>query len=251
MHGMVFALFQQSIILNSSVNTMEEINYSAAEDITLFTDEEQVKVNKINEEFSQSSSLKGLQYRFTLFNDNQCYQHKERKHGGKFKFRINLGYLDPKPVHRFQLAESWLIGTAILAIVSLLMVYLNWFRPGTINSSLGMTLTIAAVTLCLLSLLLTILKSGNRVYFYSQFGRASILELLNANPDKKSFNNFMQTLSQFIISAQASARLDRTEQLAQELKELRRLKDEMVISRQDYERAKKRIFRNKAFKSCH
>ncbi len=228
---------------------MEEIHYSTTEDITLFTDEEHVTVKKVNEEFTQQSSLKGLLFRFTLFNDIQCYQYIERKHGGKLKFRVNLSYLDPRPVHRFQLAESWIISAAIFAIISLLMIYLNWFREPPFSTSLGMTLTISALTLCLISLLLGVLKSEDRIYFYSQYGRASILELLNRNPDKQSLESFLNTLSQHIISAQTSARLDRTEQLVQELKELRRLKDEMVITEETYEKAKQRIFGNKAFKS--
>jgi hypothetical protein len=228
---------------------MEEINYNPDEEITLFTDEEQVSVKKINQEFTQQSHLKGLLYRFTIFNDIQCYQHIQRKHGGKQKFRINLTYLDPRPVHRSHLAESWLISSAIFAIISLMLIYVNWFKGTTTTSSLAITLTILAVTLCLTSFLFGLFKAENRVYFYSQYGRAAILELINNNPDKASFDDFMQSLSSHIISAQNQARLDSTERLTQELKELRRLKDETVISEQKYEQAKQRIFRNKAFKS--
>jgi hypothetical protein len=228
---------------------MEEIDFTNCEDITLFTDEEQVKVNRVNEEFTQHSKLKGLAYHFTIFNHNHCYQHITRKHGGKQKFRVNLCYLDPKPIHRFKIAESWLIGSAILAIISLMLIYLNWFRASELDPSLGFTLTVLSTTLCLISFLFALLKSEDRMVFYSQYGRTPILELLNRNPDRKSFTQFLQSLSSHIVSAQAHAGLDKTQLLVQELKELRRLKDETVIHEAHYENAKKRIFRNKAFKS--
>ena len=228
---------------------MEEVNLNTDEEITLFTDEEQVSVKKINQEFTQHSSLKGLSYRFTIFNDNQCYQHIQRRHGGKQKFRINLTYLDPKPVHRTHMAESWLIGSAIFAIISMMLIYLNWFKDTTGSSSLGTTLSIIFVTLSLTSFLFGLFKAEDRIFFYSQYGRTRVLELINKNPDKASFEDFMQSLSSHIISAQHKARLDKTQRLTQELKELRRLKDETVISEQKYEQAKQRIFRNKAFKS--
>jgi hypothetical protein len=228
---------------------MEETNYNTDEEITLFTDEEQVHVKKINQEFTQQSHLKGLLYHFTIFNDIQCYQRIERKHGSKQKFRINLTYLDPRPVRRFQLAESWLIGSAIFAIISMMLIYLNWFKGSASHSSLAFTLTILAVTLCLTSFLFGLFKAENRIFYYSQYGRIAILELINHNPDKTSFDDFLESLSSYIISAQHKASLDNTQRLTQELKELRRLKDEAVISQQKYELAKQRIFSNKAFKS--
>jgi hypothetical protein len=249
---MVFDLFRQTMMTLAQPTKkiiMEEINFNTDEEITLFTDEEQVRVKKINQEFTQQSNLKGLLYRFTIFNDIHCYQHIQRKHGGKQKFRTNLTYLDPRPVRQSQLAESWLIGSAIFAIISLMLIYLNWFKDSTTPSSLAITLTILAVTLSLTSLLFGLFKAEDRIYFLSQYGRAAILELINKNPDKASFDDFMQNLSQHIISAQHKARLDSTQRLTQELKELRRLKDETVISEQKYEQAKRRIFRNKAFKS--
>lgn len=228
---------------------MEDSNFNTDEEITLFTDEEQVRVKKINQEFTQQSDLKGLLYRFTIFNDIQCYQRIERKYGGKQKFRINLTYLDPRPVRYSQFAESWLISSAIFAIISLMLIYINWFKGSTNPSSLAITLTILAVTLCLTSFLFGLFKAENRIVFYSQYGRTAILELINRNPDKVSFEAFMESLSRHIISAQHKARLDYTQRLTQELKELRRLKNETVISEQKYEQAKQRIFRNKAFKS--
>ncbi len=248
---MVFGHHRQTmmpLIPLSKNNIMEEINLNTDEEITPFSDEEQVRVKEINQEFTQQSHLKGLLFHFTIFNDIQCYQRIERKHGGKQQFRINLTYLDPRPVRRSKLAESWLISSAIFAIISLMLIYINWFKDTTGNSSLAIPLTILAMTLCLISFLFGLFKAEDRVYFYTKYGRAAILELMNKNPDKASFDDFLQSLSSHIINAQHNSRLDNTQRLTQELKELRRLKDETLISEQKYEQAKQRIFRNKAFK---
>lgn len=230
-------------------NIMDELELTIEEDITLFTDEEHVIVKEVNEEFTQRSNLKGLTYVFTIFNDIQCYQFAQSKHGGKKKFRVNLTYLDPKPIRRFKLAENWLISAAIFSIISLMLIYLVKTSKGPFDSSLLITLSILSVTVTLSSFLIALFKSEDRMIFYSQYGRAPILEMMNKNPDKKAFSKFMHSLSQHIISAQTAAGLDKTTRLVQELKEVRRLKDESVITEGKYERAKKLIFRNKAFKS--
>lgn len=229
---------------------MDEIDLTAAEDITLFTDEEQVEVQTVDRVFDQQSKLRGLDYQFTIFNDIQCYQQVKRKHGRKQKFRIDLSYLDPKPVLRFRLAEGWLFTTAILAVISFILIYIGWFKSAmSFQSDLLLIISIASITLTLMSLMIAILKTDNRMIFYSQFGRVPILEPLNKNPDKKSFTDFMQELSSHIISAQSKGRMDKTERLTRELKELRRLMNEEVITEQNYENAKKRIFSNKAFRN--
>jgi hypothetical protein len=228
---------------------MEQIDFSNSEDITLFTDEEQVAVKTVNHEFSQRSKLKGLSYEFMIFNDIQCYQSIERKHGRKFRYRVNLSLLDPRPVRRFKLSEFGLFGAGILAVLSFLLAYAGWFSNLSLPSNIMMPLTVLMVTACLLTLMMTLLKSEDRMLFFSHYGRVPVLQLINRNPNRKDFDAFMQLLSQHIIRAQHQSGNSMTDLLTRELKELRRLKDEEVIEEARYEKAKQRIFRNKAFKS--
>lgn len=228
---------------------MEEIDLSHQEDITLFTDDEHVVVKKVNLEFTQHSKLKGEVREFTLFNDVHCYQKVAKKHRGKQKFRVNLSYLDPMPKREYTLADNWLIMSAIAAVVSFMLIYAGWFSDRQFDPHLLTILTSLTITFCLLALLIAILKTEDRLIIFSKCGRAPILEMLNNNPDHDSFLEFSDSLSRHILLANQKNPASQTERLALELKELRRLKDENVIPELQYERAKKRIFKNKAYKS--
>ena len=228
---------------------MEEIDLSHQEDITLFTDQEHVSVKKINFEFTQHNKLKGELREFTVFNDIQCYQKVTRKHRGKQKFRVNLSNLDPMPQREYVLADSWLIVAAITAVISFMLIYVGWFSDIQINSNMIMILTSLSITLSLIAGLLAILKTQDRLILFSRCGRAPILEMMNNVPDRDTFLEFSDNLSRQILLAGQNSPASPTERLALELKELRRLRNEEVIPESQYERAKKRIFKNKAFKS--
>ena len=226
---------------------MESIDLSSSQDITQFTDEEQVDVKQINHEFVQENKLKGEEREFTIFNDGQCYQSVRLKHGGKYKFRANLTYLNAKPRRSFELAEGWLITTAIASILCFLLVYLRWFSQIQMNNQLLTVALSLSISFSLIAFMVGLLKSRDRIMFYSKFGQVPVLELINHKPDRESFKQFIDHLSSYIIKAQHAADLSPTESLVMELKELRRLKDETVIAESQYEQAKKKILQNKAF----
>lgn len=228
---------------------MEEIDFSHQEDITLFTDEEHVNVVKINFEFTQYNKLKGEEREFTIFNDIQCYQKVTRKHRGKQKFRVNLSNLDPMPERDFVLADNWLMIAAVSAIVSFMLVYVGWFSSMKIDTNVITILASLSITFCLLSVLVAVLKTQDRLILYSRCGRAPILEMMNNVPDRQTFLEFSDNLSRQILLAGQSSSASPTERLALELKELRRLRNELVITPTQYDRAKRKIFKNKAFKS--
>ncbi len=231
------------------VNIVEEIDLNAQEEITLFTDDEHVAVRTIDREFRQESKLKGIVREFTIFNGIQCYQKVTRKHGGKHKFRVNLACLDPEPRRIYNLADNWLIMGAIGLVLSFLLVYLGWFRtpPLQISNSLLYILTSVALSFSIIALLLALLKTRDRLVIYSKCGRAPVLELINNNPNKQQFMEFMDSLSRHILLSRRGISSSPTELLAMELKELRRLRDEHAIKEDQYESAKKRIFRNRAY----
>ena len=228
---------------------MEHINLASNEDITDFTDEEQIPVKKVNHKFRQESKLKGIVREFTIFNDTQCYQRVIRKHGGKHKFRTNLSYLNPQPKRDFILANRWLIAAAISAILSYILVYVGWISSIKFSQTIISMLAALSITFCFIALLIALLRTNDRIVLFSRYGHAPILEFINNNPDSRQFLQFIKTLRKHILQAQASLQLSITDQRKHELKELRRLKSEAVITEAHYERAKKRILKNQAFTS--
>jgi len=74
------------------------------------------------------------------------------------------------------------------------------------------------------------------------------MELINKNPDKDSFRGFVNKLVMQINKSKAARHKNQSQMLTSELQELRRLKDETVIPKESYEKAKKLIFKHEAFK---
>lgn len=228
---------------------MEEIDLTSSNDTTFFTDEEKVVVETINAEFRQEHKLKGEVREFTIFNDIHCYQSVKKKHAGKHKFRVNLSCVNPQPKREFKRADNWLISAAIIFILSLLLIYLGWFSHFNLNKHVMTILAIFSLSFSCILFLYALLKTQDKILFYSQYGQIPVLELMNNRPNKNDFSEFINTLSTHIVKAKHGNQIDQAECLRSELKELRRLKDETVIPESVYEQAKKLILRNNAFTS--
>ena len=223
-----------------------EINLRSPDDTTLFDDEEDVKIEFVNFEFSQSSRMRGTELEITVFNDTHCHHKISKKGKSKHKYRINIAYLDPRPFRRRVIAKKWAYATGAGLLVTLVSAFGGLFDFGS-RIHISTTSSLFLVTLFLL--LMTLHQSRNRVVFRSAIGKVKLLELFNHNPDKSAFREFVDQFTQQIKSARQLRDLPPSSMLAKELQELRRLKDERVIPNAAYERAKKLLFRHEAFKS--
>ena len=67
-----------------------EIELETTDETTLFSDDEKVKIKKINLEFEQSNKLSGIYRKVTVFNDHHCYQTIKNKRKGKYRYRVDL-----------------------------------------------------------------------------------------------------------------------------------------------------------------
>ena len=217
------------------------------EDSTEFSDSEEIPVDHINLEFEQNNKLQGILRHITVFNDTQCYQSIKQKHRRKYKFRIDLAYLEPRPFRLRNTAWKWLYASLALWLLAGVFVFAGWFDHLSI-ASLGIFTTI--VVIALLTLLVFFYRSHDTVYFRSQFGKIRLFELENNNPDKESFRGFVNRIVVQINKSKAAKNMDQSQLLAAELKELRRLKDENIVPEESYEKAKQQIFKHEAFKAA-
>ena len=224
---------------------MEQINLSASRGAGMF--EEQLEVNKVNQQFRQESKIRGVVREFSIFNNTHFYQLVKKKHLGKSEFNLNLALLDSKPKSEFTFSYNWLIASAICTLVSLLAIYISWFSTVQVNSTVASIVSTLSVTLCAIVFLTMLLKTEHQVRLFSHYGHAPIIEFIDNNPNKKALSKFIKILRQHIEYAQRNANLSVKESLSLELKELRRLHEETAISLEHYELAKKNIFDNRAF----
>ncbi len=226
---------------------VDEIDLKPVEDITAFSDNEKIPVEHVNIEFEQSNKLQGMLRQLTVFNDSQCYQKIKHKHRRKYKFRINLAYLDPRPFRIRRIVWKWLYASLALWALDAGLLLTDWFNPG-FAIFFGIV-TITTVT-ALITLLTFFYLSHDTVYFRSNFGKIRLLELSNNNPDKKSFHVFVNKIVVQINKSKTAKNMNQSQFLTSELKELRRLKDESIVTEESYQRAKRRIFKHEAFRSA-
>lgn len=226
---------------------MENIEANSREEITLFTDDENIVLKEVNFEFEQSNKIRGFYNKLTVFNGSHCYQLIKNKHQRKIKFRIDISYLNPQPIRQHRVAWKWLIIAIPFLLVSLTMAYAGLFSTTFEPSSNFLNVLIGISLFSVVCLLLAIHHSYDKWIFGSEFGNIELVELLNNQPDTTSFKTFTEQLTLQIRKAKQTKNKPLSECLAGELRELRRLKDETVISKTQYETAKQHIFKHEGF----
>lgn len=224
-----------------------EIDLEAVEDDTDFFDDEHVKVEHINFEFEQISKMRGLYRNTTVFNDSQCYQSIKNKHQRKYKYRLDLAYLDPKPLRRRNKDWKWLVASLALIGLDIAIVIGGWIDTASVNF-LGLLIGVTVVAL--MTLLAFFHQSTDNVIFRSKYGKVRMIELINNNPDKVRFRQFITRFIVQINKSKTAKQYTAKKLLVNELKQLRRLKDETVIPTDAYEKAKTLIFSHEAFKAA-
>jgi len=224
-----------------------EIDLEAIEDDTDFFDDEQVRVEHINFEFEQISKMRGLYRNTTVFNDSQCYQSIKNKHQRKYKYRLDLAYLDPKPFRRRNQDWKWLLASLALIGLDIAIVIGGWIDTASVNF-LGLLIGVTMVAL--MTLLAFFHQSTDNVIFRSKYGKIRLIELISNNPDKARFRRFITRFIVQINKSKTAKQYTAKKFLVNELKQLRRLKDETVIPNDAYEKAKTLIFSHEAFKAA-
>ena len=226
-----------------------EIDLETSEETTWFSDDEKVAIEKVNFEFEQAIKYRGIYRNILIFNDHHCYQTIKNKHQKKYKYRVDLSFLDPRPLRVRKVAWNWLYGSVGLAIISLVMIYLGWFSDSFKPSNYYETSLIVVISAMMISLLLFAHNSYDKVIFKSQYGRVKFIEILNMYPNKKSFRKFLTRFVMQVKNEKAKRNYSQYKFLTRELQELRRLKNEEVISETEYESGKKFIFTHSAFQT--
>jgi hypothetical protein len=232
---------------------MTEVNIESAEidlqpidddNTTNFSDNEQIPVEHVNFEFAQTSKLQGISRKLTIFNDTHCYQSIKNKHQRKFKYRIDLAYLDPRPFRTRTVPWKWLYASLALWMLDIVLVFTGWIETSSINF---LVLFIAITVVALMSLMAFFYYSRDTVFFRTQYGKIKLVEVINKNPDTESFRSFITKFVMQINKCKTAKSFNQNKFLARELQELRRLKDETVIPEASYEKAKRLIFKHEAF----
>lgn len=156
-------------------------------------------------------------------------------------FNIPMLALGEKSKSRLHIAWTWMwlgIG-GVIAIP----VYL------TIKSALGlhsqgMDVAIMAVLMvvALIGFIMVGLNFSRKRIFFTAYSKVPLFDILIGKPDQQSYKQFLNLLEDYLQKTRASWNLKVDQQIAGEIRMLRRLASEGVVPQKVYEHAKDKLF---------
>jgi len=180
--------------------------------------------------FEQKNRLLGRHRRIVLFNGRYLEWAEQR--GKREVTRIvNLAFMAGSASPRQDIAWRSLVVAVLAFIVAGLLLAVGQPR-----------MALVALSGALVGAVLCLRGSSRRLLFYTRNGRVVMFDLFDQRGSNPRFAKVIAALQQ--RGERAWALLpDKKERLAAEVAEHRRLMTEGVISQEQYERAKQRIFR--------
>ena len=157
-------------------------------------------------------------------------------------YSVDILSLKDKSETVFSIAWKWLAGSIsflifMLLLLKILPLYLNENK----NIYLGMIL-LSGVLGSILCFIQFWKHTFKKQIFYSRNAHVPIIILNSGKPTKKIFSSFISLIEERIKTFHEHMNLTEDKQLVGEMKMLRRLSDDGVISKKDYESAKTKLF---------
>ncbi len=157
-------------------------------------------------------------------------------------YSVDILSLQDKSKKRLAIAWKWLmasIGFFLLMLVLLKVV------PGYLSSNKNVYLASILFAGTIGSIVCFILfwkQTSSKQIFYSRNAHVPIIILNAGKPHKKSFALFINTIEKRIKKFRSHMDVAEDKQLTGEMKMLRRLSDDGIISKKIYEKAKAKLF---------
>lgn len=175
--------------------------------------------------------------------DGRELQVASKEHKTKRVYSVDILSLQDKSKKVIFIAWKWLIISLCFFLFTILMLkilppYLNNNK----NLYLGIILFFGVVA-GFLGLVQFWKHSSRKQIFYSRNAHIPIIELSAGKPTKNSFSHFVNTVEQRIKKFRSHMDITEDKQLIGEMKMLRRLSDDGVISNKLYEAAKAKLFK--------
>lgn len=192
----------------------------------------------VKERIEVRDRLRGVVTELTIFEEG-FVRVAQRRRGGKTKsHRIDLRYLDPVPKFYPRYAKKSLkTALAFLAVtgIAALLAGFDVLFPVSFPAA------IAAGTACLLTFLLFVHLSHEKIHFYTMHGRARAICLVAGFGCLRRFHNSLPKLIQAIEEAEEIIGDDTTIYLRAEMREHYRLRGDGVLSENDCSESTGRI----------
>ena len=157
-------------------------------------------------------------------------------------YSVDILSLQDKSKKTLFIGWKWLINCFIFFTATLLLLkFLPDYLDKNKNIYLAVILYVGLLG-CIVSLIKFWKNTSLKQIFYSRNAHVPIIILSAGKPSKKIFSSFIRALETRITKFRSHMDVDEDKQLTGEIKMLRRLSDDGVIAKKDYEKAKAKLF---------
>ncbi|MDH5600651.1 MAG: hypothetical protein OEY78_05020 [Gammaproteobacteria bacterium] len=193
-----------------------------------------------NSSLLQESSARGEKRSFEIYN-NKFIKVTTNSLIDNNSYHLNMSLLAPWPVRHRNISWQWLLAVFYFSLTTLAYtVYLFYFQESSKLEKL-LPFIVVFLLLSLGSFLMFLYRSPNVTEFKSRYGNCVVLSLLYNNPTKKEFKDFIEEIKLRSLLASQAVKIEKNKMLEIEMKELKRLRNEGIISHHHYAEAKARI----------
>jgi hypothetical protein len=194
----------------------------------------------MNLQLLQISNMKEKQRLVRIF-DSRILTVSEKTPAHSRSYTIHLALLDPAPRRIYNINLNLLTAFMVLEVLTYALYALKDLHLAFVSGPYIYTAIILLAASSIIMLLLTIKSLNNKWIFHTARGKIEILELFNNNPDRARFQQCLDGLIKRIKKAKLEHQFSSAELAAAEVSEHRRLRDEGIISHEQYEQAKTNI----------
>lgn len=197
-------------------------------------------LQKLTLKLLQVNNLKEKQRLVCVF-DQQILKLTEKTPKQTRSYMIDLRLLDEAPRRVYNINLKYLTAFLVLEVITYTLYVLKDIGLSALSSSYVNTAIALLAASSVIMLLLAIKSFNNKWVFYTLNGRIPILELFNNNPNRAQFQKIFSGLIKNIVKARSNNSLSTAAMEASEVSEHRRLRDEGIITHDQYEKAKANI----------
>lgn len=223
---------------------MSEEN-QASEEILLYSRDTQTKaqvsLNTVTHQLSQYNRWKMQRKLFKVY-DDKILSVVDMSLTSTKKYWVQLCHFDPEPVNVRSINFRIGLAALVLSLIAYLTVSAGTsFELATLNQHYK-SIAALLITLSVICLVFMIYTSKNLTVFFTYHARYPIAMFLKNYPSKSEYNTFVSTLSELVKRARETSIHEKSQDLANELSELRRLKNASIVTENEYDEAKRKIF---------
>jgi len=199
---------------------------------------------QLSPEFVQQNRLKGTYHKYEIYRQHYLFQSVKRYRDKVCtNYRVNLSWLDPKPVIVQKVAWKWVSSALATAIWASVLFYIAYFSQVAINHVDSAAILMSAMTV--ISLCMFFYRNEHKLVFNSYLSNVPLIELDYNRPDKASFDAFVRDIRTGIYAGWQDK--DIQQMLVGEMRELRRLRDADILTEETYLRARTEIFNHREY----